>query len=164
MNRTLIALFFISSPPVLADHGFYVNLNSAFHPADAENSSTVDSFWETGVGFGHKEQVSDAWNAHYQMGVTTAKPEYSGVGDARTQCVYSRVLFEFNRLSDTVKPFAGVGLQKTFTSTDHCTDVKKSVGFNFYPEPKNYSINVMVSHSDQQLTQDVMGLFDSDNK
>lgn len=148
MNRTVIALFVLCSPAVLADDGFYINLNSAFHQADAENSNTVDSFWETGVGFGYKEQLSAAWNAHYQLGVTTAKPEYAGVGDERTQSVYSRVLFEYNELSDTVKPFAGVGLQKTYASTEHYTDVKKSVGFNFYPEQKDYSISLMVSHSD----------------
>jgi hypothetical protein len=39
-------------------------------------------------------------------------------------------------------------LQKTYASTDNYTDVKKSVGLNFYPEQKDYAISLMVSHSD----------------
>lgn len=148
-NSIFVALFVFCSPAVLADDRFYLNLNSAFHhQADSEMSTTVDSFWETGVGLGYKEPLSAAWNAHYELGVATAKPEYSGADDERTYSLYTRVLFEYNELSDTVKPFAGVGLQKTYASTDNYTDVKKSVGFNFYPEQKDYSIRLMVSHSD----------------
>lgn len=149
MNRTVIALLVFCSTSVLADDGFYMNLNSAFHhQADSQISDAVDSFWETGVGLGYKEPLSAAWNANYELGVTTAKPEYSGAGDERTHSIYTRVLFEYNELSDSVKPFAGVGLQKTYASTENYTDVKKSVGLNFYPEQKDYSISLMVSHSD----------------
>lgn len=149
MKSTVIALLVFCSSSVLADDGFYIDLNSAFHhQADSQISDSVDSFWETGVGLGYKEPLSAAWNANYELGVTTAKPEYSGAGDERTRSIYTRVLFEYNELSDSVKPFAGVGLQKTYASTENYTDVKKSVGLNFYPEQKDYSISLMVSHSD----------------
>lgn len=149
MNRTVIALLVFCSVSVLADDGVYMDLSSTFHPkADPQISDTVDPFWETGVGLGYKEPLSAAWNAHYALGVTTAKPDYSGAGDERTHGIYTRVLFEYNELSDNVKPFAGVGLQKTYASTGNYTDVKKSVGLNFYPEQKDYSISLRVSHSD----------------
>jgi hypothetical protein len=149
MNRTVIALLVFCSTSVLADDGFYMNLNSAFHhQADSQIYDAVDSFWETGVGLGYKEPLSAAWNANYELGVTTAKPDYSGAGDERTHGIYTSILFEYNELSDSVKPFAGVGLQKTYASTENYTDVKKSVGLNFYPEQKGYSISLRVSHSD----------------
>lgn len=148
MNRTVIALLVFCSTSVMAEDGFYLDLNSAFqHQSDSERPDAAGTFWETGVGIGYKEQWSDAWNAHYELGVATAKPDYSGAGDERTQSVYTSVLFEYDDLSDSVKPFAGVGLQKTYAATTQYTDVKKSVGFNFYPEPKDYSIRLMVSHS-----------------
>ncbi|KOO58078.1 hypothetical protein WH43_09700 [Rheinheimera sp. KL1] len=149
MNRTVIALLVFCSTSVLADDGFYLNINSAFqHQTASELTGSVDSFWQTGVGLGYKEALSPAWNALYELGVATANPEYSDANDGQTHSIYTRVLFEYNELSEQVKPFAGVGLQKTYATTDHYIDVKKSVGFNFYPEQKDYSISLMVSHSD----------------
>lgn len=148
IKSSAIALLVLCSYSALADNGLYLNLNSAFSEANAEHSDNADPFWETSVGLGYKEPLSAAWNVNYELGIATAKPEYSGVGDERSQSVYTRVLFEYNELSDSVKPFAGVGLQKTYASRDHYTEVKKSVGFNFYPEQKDYAISLMVSHSD----------------
>ena len=149
MNRTVIALLVFCSTSVLADDGFYLNVNSAFqHQAASELTRSVDSFWRTGVGLGYKKPLSPAWNALYELGVASANPEYSDADDGQTHSAYTRVLFEYNDLSEQVKPFAGVGLHKIYASTDHYTDVKKSVGFNFYPEQKDYSISLMVSHSD----------------
>ncbi len=149
MNRTVIALLVFCSTTVLADDGFYLNFNTAFqHQTASELTDGVDSFWETGVGLGYKDALSPDWNALYEFGLATANPEYSDTENERTHSIYSRVLLEYNGLSEQAKPFAGVGLQKTYASTDHYTDVKKSVGFNFYPEHQDYSISLMVSHSD----------------
>lgn len=149
MNRSVIALLVMCSTTVIADDGLYLNLSSVFaHQAQSEVTQNIDSFWETGVGLGYKEPLSAAWNANYEVGVTTAHPEYSAADHEQIYGVYTRVLFEYNELSDSVKPFAGVGLQKTYASTGNYTDVKKSVGLNFYPEQKDYSISLMVSHSD----------------
>lgn len=148
MHRSVIALLVFCSTSALADDGFYLSLNSAFHPqADSQTSDTLDPFWETGVGLGYKEPWSEAWNLNYELGIATAKAEYSGAGDERTHSVYTRVLFEYNQLSDSVKPFAGAGLQKTYASIGNQMELKKSVGFNFYPAQQDYAISFMVSHS-----------------
>lgn len=148
IKSTAIALLVFCSYSALADNGLYLNLNSAFSESYAKHADNADPFWETSVGLGYKEPFSEAWNVNYELGIATAKQDYSGVGDERTQSVYTRVLFEYNELSDSVKPFAGVGLQKTYASAENYTEVKKSVGFNFYPEQKDYAISLIVSHSD----------------
>ena len=149
MNRTVIALLVVCSPAVLADDGFYLNLSSTFHTqADSALSHAIGSFWETGVGLGYKEPWSAAWDASYELGVTTAKPEYSGVGDVQSHSLYTRILFEYNELSDSVKPFAGVELQKSSIAGNNDTEMKPFVGLSFYPEQKNYSVSLQVSGSD----------------